>query len=239
MKKSLLAFSLLCVFLMILAGCSESNISSSTTPNNAENSNIRSNGKPERKSNTNEDDIKFLRIDWLTEKKEVDNIIDSKFGTEYQVHSGLNRYKNVFNVDYYNKENQEKSLLWEIGGQKINTFCLRYYTPDKGTSNYLWQAEIYFDNPSIDLYEDLTDKLNNLYEKTDTKFESYERDSYYTDKNNNTLQIRYFSLFDNTYVKIWYTCGEIEELLHNEYEIYENEYNEKKKEMQREQTPDL
>lgn len=198
----------------------------------------------EIKHNKENDEIKFLRIDWLTEKKEVDKIIDEKFGTDYMIISGLNApYNNVNNIEYHNKENKDIPLLWDIGGQEINYLWLQYYTPDNGQNNYLYKVQIRYDNPSTELYYDLKYKLDNLYTKVKEEDEDYGygmiyKSTSYTDKNMNELSVNYGKAADS-FCTIDYRCKDVDEFIDSEIERLLEELKQEKKTEQREITPDL
>ena len=110
MKRHLLILSVLCILVIILTGCS----------NNTKISDIIGNGKPERKHDSNKDDIKFLRIDWLTEKKDVDNIINNKFEKEYEIEDEFTSFGYTYHISYHNIEDKDifRPHSWSAFGTK-------------------------------------------------------------------------------------------------------------------------
>lgn len=212
-KKSL---SIILIFLILfLSGCSNSN-----------NKNFID-GVQVRFKKAENDKIKFLDIDWLTEKNDIRNIINNKFGSDYKYKIGYTGgihlstdfvNKNAKSDTAYGLDNNDASLSWDFYGEKIKGLSLDYYTKDNGNKCYLYGAEVYIENPSLSGYNNLTSKFNELYDCDYNIKLDYGYEAEYKDINNNRIVVCYFNYDDfiSHYLRILYDCGEILDLIENE-----------------------
>ena len=182
-----------------------------------------SDNRPKRIGSSNQDTIKFHNIDWLTEKKEVEKILDNDFGKDtYTVISGTNKYyyKGTYFASYRGKEGDNNPLLWDIGGYGVKKITFNYYSPDNGKSNYLFAVEIRYEDYSQKQFDDLRYKLAKLYDETYHVKGNADEAVEYLDKNNNKIRMIYR---DDNYVNahaitITYECDDIVKLIEKEQE---------------------
>lgn len=228
MKKILLSLLLL-ICCLFITGCS-------------------SNVGIKRKSNAKEDEIRFFSLEWLTKKEDVEKAFDEKFGKgTYIVDENLDA--DDINPPLYSYcvrhfglgEEEFNKLNWDIGGYKTNQINV-FYLSDDYKEKYMYRAIIWFSDNDNETYLELRSKLKDLYTEKETENTDVRKTTRFEDKNNNTAILNYVfnpTLSSDPYIQLSYNCGDINNYIEEQREIYYQQKKENNKKETRKENPDL
>ena len=226
--KRVLTGILICVMLFTLTSCS-------------------SNAGIKRKSNIKQDEIRFLSLEWLTKKEDVEKAFDEKFGKETYVIEEDNAGTDInpplyYYCDHYfgKGTNNYNPLNWEIGGYLTNQINV-FYLSDDYKEKKMYQAIVFFSNSDKETYLQLRSKLEALYTIEETEDNGTSRRTSFIDKNGNkaTLNNIYNSSLFSPTIQLTYKCGDMVEYIDEQRDIYSKKKNENKKQETRKENPDL
>jgi len=178
-----------------------------------------------RRHNSKKDIIKFDDIEWLSERKDVENKIkeilnDSELKIENEELDRKEGLKNSGLTEYVTEISNDSDIIGEIAGWNIKKLLIYYISNDNGQSQYAYNFIVYFNSGNTNsgiVFNDIKDKLNAKYKDGSNSNWTAE----WNDSNNNSTYMTIIPGNGGT-VYLTYSCGDVEAYIDDIEEKYDN-----------------
>ena len=245
------------ILALVLTGCSNSSDSKDSDKEKIE---------IKRTVDSKNDEIRFYGLDWLTEKRVIDEKFNREYGestyisekrvvvggvrveasyypsvTEYPHPSGIIRTNYVYYGTGAKKADDYLARLnWDFAGNTLSDIDLFFLSDDSGRSNYLYSASLTFEDVTRDSYKEIVRKMDKLYKQTGHETSTLWEDYSYTDANNNSVRVVYYtSDYSPRTMRLDYDCGDMNDLAKKLNEDEKKYKEEREKEKVRQDNPNL